>query len=320
MDDSGRSDLRRRPLTDGAGSDRVLVLHPDSGSGDHAAVVRSLASEHGFDVRETEAAGDAIEFARDAADAGASLVAAAGGDGTANEVVRGLWDADALDDVALAVVPAGTGNNFAGNVGVDGIEHAFEVIESGRTRRIDVGLANGRPFLNSCVAGLTADASAETESDSKARLGVLAYVVTTLRALSDFDGLRLAVETDGDVERRWHGKALMVLIGNARRFPGTGRRSQAHVEDGLQEVTIVEERPTSELLQNAGIGQLFGDGGSAFTHLETPSVSIEALDGEELTFSLDGEIVTTDELTVETRQRRLRCFVGEAYRPIPGRY
>lgn len=312
-----------RPLrTDGdnsAHSDRVLILNPVSGSGDHGGRVRELAADRGFSVRETSEAGDAIDFAADAVDGGATLIAACGGDGTVNEVVRGIVRAGGLGDVTLAVVPGGTGNNFAGNLGVESIEHAFQIIDSGERRRIDLGVATtrdgltDRPFVNSCIGGITAEASAETTPDSKNRLGLLAYVISTLRTFAEYDGMRLHVETTG--ETTWQGDAIFVLVGNGRRFPAEGR-TQANMEDGQFAVTIVEDKPTVNLAGEAALQRLFGSETPNITTLLTPSLQLDVLD-EEVQFSLDGEMVGADHLSVETHAHVLDVCVGEAYDPDP---
>lgn len=299
------------------GVDRVLVLNPSSGDGTHREQVRELADRHGFTVLETQAGGEALRFARLAAEAGADLVAAAGGDGTLNNVARGLDAADALGDVTFGVVPCGTGNNFAGNAGVEGIDHAFEVIEDGDRRRIDVATADGRLFLNSAIAGLTAQASASTSSALKDRLGVLAYVVSGLRTAREFDALPLAVEATGRTdEESWSGEALMTLIGNARRFPADGR-SQANCEDGLLEVSIIERMPTGELLEEAAVHRLFGDETEHVTHLRASELHVAVLRDAPVEFSFDGEMGSYESLAMRTRERALELCVGDAYEPNP---
>nr|WP_240451986.1 YegS/Rv2252/BmrU family lipid kinase [Halostella salina] len=303
--------------TTGGDGERVLVLNPQSGSGDHAPEVHGRADEHGFEVRETAAAGDAVDFAAAAAESGADLIAAAGGDGTLNEVVRGIDRADAFDEVTFAAVPTGTGNNFAGNVGVRGISHAFELIDSGERRAIDLGYANGRPFLNSCVGGLTADASANTSPELKERLGVAAYVVSTLRTVTEFEGMPLHVETSDEIAETWRGDALIVLIGNCRRAPAGDGRTQANVEDGLLDVTIVEEAPTGDLARDAVVQRVLGADAAGTVRLLTPSLSLSTAD-EEIAYSLDGEMIAAADLQVDTERRRLRLPVGDAYDPDPG--
>lgn len=305
----------RRGRADG-GEERVLVLNPESGDGAHADTVRDLAAEHGFSVLETETAGDAVEFARERAP-GADLLAACGGDGTLNEVVRGAREADALSDTVIAVVPGGTGNNFAGNVGVESVPHAFEVVETGRTRDLDLGVADDRPFVNSCICGLTADASGDTSSELKQSLGVLAYVVNTLQTLRGFDGMRLHVETGPRSDRSFVGDALFVLVGNGRRFPASGD-TQADVEDGCLEVAVIENASVSKLVGDRIRDKLFGAEAATEIHrLRAAAIDVRSLDGTADGFSLDGEMVRTDALSVRTEAGALCMCVGEGYEVSP---
>lgn len=302
---------------EGLSTDRVLILNPSSGDGSHRDPVRELADEHGFTVLETQAAGDAVRFGYLAGAAGADLVAAAGGDGTLNQVVRGLDAADAIDEVTFGVVPGGTGNNFATNVGVEGVDNAFEVLADGERRRIDLGAADGRPFLNSAIAGLTADASGSTTPELKDRLGVLAYVVTGLRAVREFEALPLSIEATGpEANETWTGEAVMALVGNARRFPAEGR-SQANCEDGLLEVTIIERTPATDLLEEAALHRLFGDETEHVTHFLASELHVEVREDAPVEFSFDGEMGSHASLTMRTRERVLELCVGEDYEPNP---
>lgn len=299
-------------------SDRVLVLNPVSGSQDHVDDVVKLAADYGFEVRTTSESGDATRFARRAV-ADAELVAAAGGDGTVNEVVNGIVEADALESTAVGVIPAGTGNNFATNIGIEGIEHAFEVIEDGRRRTIDLGIANDHSFVNSCIGGVTAEASSDTASETKRNLGVLAYVKNTLESAREFDSLPLRVETaaesDGEFERAWEGEALFVLVGNCRRFTSS-RTAQADVEDGLLEVTIVEDATIPDLLGGAFLEGLFDRDSAHIVRRRTPSLTIEHRENA-IEYSLDGEMLETERLNLDTKPTALEIAVGEGYRPNP---
>jgi YegS/Rv2252/BmrU family lipid kinase len=297
-------------------SGRAVVVNPQSGTGDHLDAIRSLADEHDVEVHVSEAAGEAVELAAELAPE-VDVLGAAGGDGTLNEVVRGAYEADALDGPEFVVVPAGTGNNFAGNVGVDGVEDAFELLGGGgRCRRVDLGVADDRPFVNSCICGVTADASNETSSELKGSLGVVAYVVETARASASFDGMRLHVETGPADDRDFVGDALFVLIGNGRRFPASGS-TQADVEDGLLDVTIMENVPTAEALRDRVTEKLFGGGADAIHRLKTTHLDVSALQSDPIGFSLDGEMVTTHDLSVDTVPGAFDLRVGEGYDPDP---
>jgi diacylglycerol kinase (ATP) len=297
------------------GAKRRVIMNPVSGSGDHAPTVRRLAERHGYSVAETAAAGDGAGLARAAAADGVDVLAACGGDGTVHEIVTGLAEADALDAVRFGVIPAGTANIFAGDVGVRDIEHGFDLLETGTVRDIDVGFADGVPFVKSCIAGLTADTSAATTSDMKERFGPLAFVITGVQQATNFEGLALdidAVTTEG--ERTWSGEALCVLVGNARRF--AKELGQANVEDGVFEVTLIERMPPSEAVAEAIAQQLLGLDTDHVTHLEAEHIAIESRTGT-VDFSLDGEIYSRDSLTLTVRPAALSVCVGPDYDPAP---
>ena len=153
----------------------------------------------------------------------------------------------------------------------------------------------------------------------KDRLGTLAYVVTGLRAVKEFDALPLAVEAecppDAD-NKSWSGEAVMVLVGNARRFPAQGR-SRANCEDGLLEATIIERTPPTSLLEEAAVHRLFGDETEHVTRLLASELQLDVRRDEPVGFSFDGETTEYDSLTMATRGRALEVPVGESYDPEP---
>ncbi|WP_253737236.1 diacylglycerol/lipid kinase family protein [Halohasta salina] len=300
------------------GTDRpVVVCNPVSGSGDHVPAVRAAAADHGFRVRETDHAGHGVDLASEAVAGGTTFVAAAGGDGTLNEVVRGVAATGGLNQVTVGVVPCGTGNNVARNIGVTGIEQAFDVFDRGERRRIDLAFADGRPFVNSCVGGLTAEASAATSRELKRRFGTAAYLLSTLRTVRSFDNIRITVEMYDEPDSRpvWAGEAVGVLIGNARRFPPSGSR-QANVEDGRFDITLVRDRGSVGLLKTATAERLFNRESRWTARYTVAAIDITVDDGP-VAFSLDGEIVRRSRLALRIRPRSLRVAVGEGYEPAP---
>lgn len=295
-----------------------IILNPVSGTEDHIEDVHACAADRGYTVKETEEAGDAITLAKDAATDDVKLLAACGGDGTIHQVVAGLNQANALADTTVAVIPAGTGNNFAQNIGVTSLEQAFELLETGTHRRIDLGMADGEPFTNSCIAGLTAQTSSETDSDRKERFGTLAYMITGFQQATEFEPLHVEIDTVSasivSAESTWSGDALCILIGNARQFPGGG---QANVEDGLFNVTIVEEMPTNELLTEAAIQRFFGGDTERVTHFTSEHLEITNQQRNAVEFSLDGEMSTHQQLSLHVRPHALDVVVGPEYTPEP---
>lgn len=294
----------------------ALIVNPASGAGDHVPEVRSRAQAAGYDVRISDHPGDIYELATQVADDGYDVVVATGGDGTVNEVIRGLIDGEALEEVTLGVVPTGTGNDFAGNIGVTDVPTAFDALAEGERRRIDLGMANGTPFVNSCIAGLTAEASARTSTEMKSRLGVFAYVLTTLRTISEFEGIDMVARRQDDDSTVWEGPAAMVIAGNGRQFSLTGGR-QADMEDGVLDVTIIEEAAALDLVGEGTRQRLFDESGDRMTRLLVSELELSVGADDAAVFSLDGEMEEFDSVVLGVQPGALCVLVGAGYDPHP---
>jgi YegS/Rv2252/BmrU family lipid kinase len=298
-------------------SETVLIYNPQSGSGDHGDTVRNHVAEREYDIKETESAGDAISLAEAAAESGYDTIVAAGGDGTVNEVVRGIDQAGAFEDVTLGILPLGTGNNFAQQLGITDLDTAFDVLARGDRRRIDLGQAGDRLFVNSCVAGLTAESSSETSTEMKDRLGVLAYVITGLRSMTDFESIGLTIDPgDDDQTAAWAGDALCVLIGNGRRFTTTGGE-QADMEDGLLDIVVIKDVSTFDLMSDRITERLLGSDSEHIIRSQASALTITNHDPSTIRFSLDGEIIHQRELALTVRPTTLSVAVGDGYDPDP---
>src|SRR5439155_6380079 len=149
---------------------------------------------HHVEPHATFESGEARAIAADAARRGVDVVAAAGGDGTVNEVVNGL---DGFD-VPLGIIPLGTANDFARQVGIPAdADHAMDVILQRKARRLDTASLNGRRFLNVSTGGVGVEANAETPSDAKESLGAMAYAITGMRKFGDLRSGRARFTGDG---------------------------------------------------------------------------------------------------------------------------
>ncbi|WP_418279805.1 diacylglycerol/lipid kinase family protein [Halorubrum sp. DTA98] len=299
-------------------ADTVIIYNPQSGSGSHADEVESRADLSGYTIERSERAGDVLTLTREAVEAGYSTIVAGGGDGTVNEVVQGIDRADAFDDVTLGILPLGTGNNFAKQIGITDLETAYTALDDGVQRTIDLGMATDRPFVNSCVGGLTATSSDETSGELKSRIGGLAYVLTTLRTVTDFEPLELTIDneaSDGGTPA-WSGEAFCVMVGNGRQFAADGT-TQANMEDGLFEVVIVRDVPAIDLMSDTVLERLFGQDSAHIDRFQAASLEIMSHSSEPVRFSLDGEIIQRRDLTLDVRPNTLRLVVGEGYDPTP---
>lgn len=146
------------------------------------ARIRELlsASSTPFEIRETAGPGDAVLLAREAAHAGISTVLAVGGDGTINEAANGL----AGSGTRLAVVPHGTGNVFADEVGLPRtVEGCLALLSGGETVEIRLARAGERYFLLLASAGFDAEVVERMEPRRKNTLGIGAYYLAGMRHL-----------------------------------------------------------------------------------------------------------------------------------------
>ena len=191
-----------------------LIFNPKARSQKGEKVLRFLmAHANRFAMYATNHAGEARDLAARFAKEGEPVVIAAGGDGTLNEVVSGLAGSKTI----LGVLPAGTMNVFAREMGIpfDSLERAFQVIERGFVRDVDLFEANGSPFVQMAGVGFDAMVIEETTWESKKMLGPLAYLLAGVRVLGAKPPKIEVVCADG---RREEGVA--VLTGNGALYGG----------------------------------------------------------------------------------------------------
>lgn len=165
-------------------SDSIAVIVNPVTAEDEARELTRLLDERDVAVRWIETTEDdpGSGKTRQAVEAGAGLVIACGGDGTVRACIESLVGTD----TTLAIIPAGTGNLLARNLGIpEEPEEALRVALEGDTRQIDVGFVNGEAFAVMAGAGFDAEIMTDTDRKAKERFGALAYVGTALRHLRD---------------------------------------------------------------------------------------------------------------------------------------
>lgn len=186
-------------------------------------------------------------LARRALAEGVDVVIAAGGDGT----VRYVGEALCNTGVPLAIVPAGTGNLLARNMGLDVspsrldelVTIAFDGVETAiDTGVIDVTRPDGESerhvFLVMCGIGLDAKMIAHTDPELKRRVGWLAYVGAIGRVLVDREVLRVRYRLDDRAPRT--SRVHTVLIGNCGQLPGNiALLPEAEIDDGVLDVVAL---------------------------------------------------------------------------------
>lgn len=142
------------------------------------------------------------------------LIVIGGGDGTINAMSHVFADSDKT----LGILPLGTGNAFARDLGIQtSVEHACSVIVHGKTSPVDMGLANGRPFLNVATVGLSTLIAMGLRPGLKRMLGPMAYLMPAFNALRIVRPFEVHLQGPGVDD---HFESMQVVIGNGRFHAG----------------------------------------------------------------------------------------------------
>ncbi|MDA8276125.1 MAG: diacylglycerol kinase family lipid kinase [Actinomycetota bacterium] len=250
--------------------------------------------------------------ARDALARGADVVLACGGDGTVTACARALAGSDA----ALAVLPRGTGNLLARNLGVPlDTDGALDVAFGPARRRVDVLDAGDRQFLVMAGVGFDAALVRETDEEAKGRFGWLAYVLAAGRALRSASRRRFHVTVDGVHTVR--AAAVGALVGNVGTLRGGMTLfPDARPDDGLLDVLVFAPRGATQWLSVAWHG-LRGRAHRS-PHAQTlRGREVRIVLDDPLPVEFDGDHVgEVTELTVRVRPRALRlCAPPPGARP-----
>ena len=230
-----------------------VIVNPAARSGAAAflrgEVTRDLA-RRGVEAQfvETTGPGDAADIAARAAAARAPAVVAIGGDGTVHDVANGLLRARETRgtlETALAIVPCGTGNDFARIVaGIVSRAQAYEALAARRVRMVDAGMVRwdggAEYFINGMGTGIDVDVVRHLRKDAWMPAGFI-YLGALFRALLGFRPVPLRLEADGQA---FDTRVMMAAICNGRRIGGAFHVCpESRPDDGLLDACIVEALP-----------------------------------------------------------------------------
>ncbi len=272
-----------------------LIVNPMSGAesaSSHLALINERLREHvgTMDIVMTVAAGDAARAAAAAVRDGYDHLFVAGGDGTLNEVVNGVGATPAgFERVTFAIIPLGTGNDFATALGIPSdVEGALSIIVGGQPVAVDVGRLNDRYFINVSAGGFIAEVSDAVDPKLKTVAGKLAYLIGGAQVLFSHEPVAARVRTAGGRDAT---VTLTIFAVCNSRLIGGGRliAPEASIDDGLFDVCLIEDMPTIEflaLLTRVANGEHVGDDRVAY--FRTPDL--------ELTFARPTKVNTDGEV------------------------
>jgi diacylglycerol kinase (ATP) len=290
----------------------VVVANPTAGRGKAGKLIgrvdaelNALGIEH--HVRVSQSAGDLEHLAKRAAEDGAEIVAVLGGDGSVGAAANGLIGTEA----ALAVLPAGTGDDFAKAIGSGKIAAATRLLASPDIRRVDAvkvtAGAQVRLYVNVAGAGFDSEVNEAANTMSVKLGGTGTYLAAILMTLRRFVPARYEIAVDGEPIGL---EAMLVVVGNGRSYGG-GMKVFPHasITDGVIDVCIVHALSKAAFLR--AFPRVFRG-----THTDHPKVTM--LRGSRVTIEAnrriqvyaDGERVGSLPAIFEVCPGALRLVVG----------
>lgn len=249
-------------------------------------------------------------LARGAAEDGCDVVIAAGGDGTISRVVNGL----ARTETALGVLPVGTGNVWAQEMGIPvskifskrAILEAAEVLLHGEVRQVDLGTAGEHYFLMWAGVGLDAKITEEVRHDLRRQMGNIVVWVTGVQVARNYSGARASITVDGtEITKRM----IFTIVGNAQLYGGLVRITPiARMDDGLLDVCIFKGEGFPATLRHLV---------SIFSRHHMQSPQVEYYQGESVLINaesplpvhLDGDPMGHTPMTFGVAPRALRVLL-----------
>ena len=289
-----------------------LIFNPVAGQGDSERDLETIKSilepELDLDIQFTTKEVDGGELARRAVERKVELVIASGGDGTVSAVAEALLNTD----IPLGAISRGTANAFANALDLpEDIATACNVIVDGATTKVDAAVCNKRPMVLLAGIGFEAETVEDADRETKDRLGMLAYVLSGLKQLKEFEKFAATIETDDKIIRV---EANAITVANAAPPTSVLAHGTAGViyDDGLLDITIITPATRAgaiaisyHLLQSASNDEAASREDIGYLRARKVKVTTEPPQK----IALDGEIIGTTPVEIECMPEALTVFI-----------
>lgn len=217
----------------------LFIVNPVAGGGkakDLIPLIEEVMDEHkkDYEIILTSEPKEAIEIAEKSVDNFDTIVAV-GGDGTVNEVARGLIN---MGKGTLGIIPGGTGNDMAKSLGINmDPKEALIVLSKGVKKDIDIGKINGYKFLNIASVGFDAEVVFNNVNIKKKIKSGISYAVSVIYTLLSFKSKKVEIEIDGEIIE---DNIILMAVGNGKYYGGGMKiLPMADVDDGFFHICIV---------------------------------------------------------------------------------
>jgi diacylglycerol kinase (ATP) len=219
----------------------AFIINPKSGSGrkhNLPDIISEVLDSSKFEtsIYFTQYAGHATELAKRLAESNFSIIVASGGDGTVNEVGKGLVGSD----IPLGILPCGSGNGLARFLKIPmRLKDAIAVLNEFNVIRIDYGLINDYPFF--CTCGVGFDAHIGNRFAKSTKRGFFTYVKETITAFFYYKPKKYRIKIDGE---RVKTRAFLITVANAGQYGNDAYIApQANISDGFLDLCILRPFP-----------------------------------------------------------------------------
>ena len=259
-----------------------IVINPASGNNEPILnTINDVFKEHDvhWDVSITHDDGDGAKQATEAVENGCDLVMAYGGDGTVLDVATGLIGSD----VPLGILPGGTANAMADEMGVpNNLAKALNLpfSEKARIRQVDIGQAEDKYFLLRVGTGMVATFSAGVSRELKDSFGIAAYLIGGIRAISNPQFVTYNLTIDGETIST-EGTACLITNGNSLGALGLKLSPKVKIDDGLLDIFIINNDVQSILGALSHIAQI-ENSAIDLQHWQGKSIRIETEPPQEI--------------------------------------
>ncbi len=219
----------------------LFIINPISGVGKQKVVEKLIEqyldkAQFNVTVKYTERAKHAIEISKNNKDK-FNIIVAVGGDGSVNEIGKGLVNSN----TTLAIIPAGSGNGLARDLGIPmQIKKAILLINKGNTKKIDVIKANNDYFLG--TAGVAFDAYISWKFDEAPTRGILTYLKVAFKGFWTYKSSDYDIEFDNN--KKTIKKGLLVTFSNSKQYGNNIIISpKSKIDDGQVKLVVVKKFP-----------------------------------------------------------------------------
>lgn len=255
----------------------------------------------------TNGEGDATRLAREAVAGGADVVVAYGGDGTVLEVANGLVGSN----VPLGVLPGGTANAFATELGIpkNALQEAAEIIFTGDLRPVDMGRSGDHYFLLRVDMGVSTKISEEANREMKDRFGILAYALSAFKAISQVEKIHYQITLDGD---KIDVEGITCLVANVNDLGAfnLSLTSKVDLSDGLLDVFVLSS--VAEGLVSAAANMINLQEGTAATFQHWQAREVEITCDPQQSVWADGDPFGETPLKVTIAPQAIRVLIPHA--------